>query len=161
METYRVIEFADAYGIEILTARRFTDEEKTRFAGWYRELGMYGVEGPRVDLAYLTIFDMPQRTPDTSFPGCTNRGWIISDEEERAFVALNAARAEAEARKDQEKNQAVESAFRAARSTGKPQKLRSYVSERCLEALDDCSFDHVTEFALPNGGTSKTSTHCY
>lgn len=38
-----VLEYAPSYGIEILRARRFTEEEKTGYLPWFAEIGFTGV----------------------------------------------------------------------------------------------------------------------
>lgn len=51
--------------------------------------------------------------------------------------------------------------YETARETGEPQVLRSYMSDGCLDNLEDCSFDAVTVWAMPDGRTKQTHTHCH
>ena len=50
-------------------------------------------------------------------------------------------------------------AFEKAKKTDKPIKLYSYISDGCLNHSEDCSFDNVTVYAMPNGEI-KTVAHC-
>jgi hypothetical protein len=49
----------------------------------------------------------------------------------------------------------------AAKATGKKQKLSSWVSNQCLDNLDDCSFDHVTRWIDADGKVTQTHQHCH
>ena len=51
--------------------------------------------------------------------------------------------------------------FLLAKETGKPQKIDSFVTDECLEHLEDCSFDIVTKWANPDGTTKTDFSHCY
>jgi hypothetical protein len=49
-----------------------------------------------------------------------------------------------------------------ARATGKPHILRTYVTDRCCNGnSDECSFDHATEYVLPDGSRTTEFRCCY
>lgn len=86
-----VLEYAPSYGIEILRARRFTEEEKAGYLPWFAEIGFTGV-GECEKLPNITWKDLPSRKTDGCFRGCDNHAWIISEEEAASFHKLNADR---------------------------------------------------------------------
>lgn len=94
METFIALEYAPAYEISIMDARRFTEEEKKDFAEWFRDVGMTSV-GPSTYLPGVTWEDLPRRQPDGSFCGCSNHAWIISEAERDHYLALNSERVRA------------------------------------------------------------------
>lgn len=96
----KVIEFAPAYGIKLYEARRFTEDEKTRYAEWFRELGLVAIAGTGVNLDEISWQDLPKdRESCGSFLGCDNYCYEITDEEWQAYIDLNSARAAEKERK--------------------------------------------------------------
>lgn len=88
------IEDASSCHISVQLARRFTSEEKATYAEDYRELGMVCM-GDSTELPYITWDDTPHRKSDGSFLGCSNRAWIISEEEKNQYLTLNEKRQQA------------------------------------------------------------------
>ncbi len=87
-----VVEYDYSFCVaELVEARRFTEEEKSHYAEWFRERGLVAV-GERIPLAELNSNDMPIRHSDGSFCSTTNQAWIVDEQERDAFIALNAAR---------------------------------------------------------------------
>ena len=89
------IEYTDAYGVTIQAARRLTDEEKSHYAAWYKDRALVALDDG-ITLPHIGWQDMPARPADGEFNGCSNRAWIISDDEVETYKRLNAERAEAE-----------------------------------------------------------------
>lgn len=96
--TMLTIEFSPAYGTSIRSARRFTEDEKANYVDWYKDVGLVSL-GDAIDLPHIGWADLPDRPADGEFPGCSNRAWIITDEDAAAYKQLNAERAQAEAAK--------------------------------------------------------------
>lgn len=69
-------------------ARRFTEEEKLKYAKWFQDVGMVAV-GESTKLPFLTWRDLPKREGDGEFPGCNNCAWIITREEADRYIKLN------------------------------------------------------------------------
>ena len=61
------------------------------------------------------------------------------------------------AKENQHRNEKISQ----AKTSGEKQVLYSYVSENCLDNLDDCSFDQVTVWIDEAGKTSQTHIHCH
>lgn len=103
MKKYIVFVWNHSWGpYEILTARRFTEEEKGRWAEWYREVGFYACpespEDPRYELKALSWTDelvksITSRGADGSFPSGGNNVYIITAAERDQLIELNAIRA--------------------------------------------------------------------
>lgn len=98
-ETYRTLEIASGVYYSLQLARRFTAEEKTHYAEWYRDFGFVGLPGSHIDLDCITLCDdndilapITSRKPDGAFKGCSNDAYIISEAEWDALVSRNAAR---------------------------------------------------------------------
>lgn len=94
MDKYLVCEWAYSYGISLTEARRFTDEEKKRYADWFKETGFVSL-GNHVDLEHVTwgelepILNRPLNQTDGSFNGCGNQAYIINQSQWDALVSLN------------------------------------------------------------------------
>ncbi|MEG1492148.1 MAG: hypothetical protein RR394_07830 [Oscillospiraceae bacterium] len=96
---------ADAYGATLLIARRLTEAEKLRYAEWFQKLGFVGMNHEqKITLEYVKWSDMPNRPYDGSFCGCSERIWIISEDEWNEYVSLNERRAKEHADEEREKN---------------------------------------------------------
>ncbi len=67
--------------------------------------------------------------------------------------------AEAEARK-REKAEGERAAYAEAARSGEPKALRSWVDE-CDDPREECSYDHVTVYAMPNGATRMVRQHTW
>lgn len=100
-----VLEYPECYTPNICEARRFTEDEKTRYSEWFRDIGFTRV-GEQIDLPYITWRDLPQRKCDGQFLGCSNSAWILTDAEAEHYKELNAQREEKdEAEKDQKRRE--------------------------------------------------------
>ena len=108
-DIFWVIENCYTLGIYVCQARRLNEEEKKRFAEWYREYGMVSISGHGENaLRFLRWDDCPHREPDGEFAGFGNQAWIISEEEANRYIALNAERE----KETQKKELAEERAWR-------------------------------------------------
>lgn len=88
-----MIESADQWGVSIVPAVPCPPESR---AQWREpDYIFYSSQLHHLKLDNLDWRDMPQRKSDGSFPGCSNMVWWVTDEEARALVALDEARAEA------------------------------------------------------------------
>ena len=101
-----VIENAYAEGISMCEARRFTSEEKLRYSFNFRERGLVGIPDTVIALPHIHWKDLPQRSPDGEFLGCSNEAWIISDVEAAQYQMIEAERAKAEHEKREAKEKA-------------------------------------------------------
>lgn len=92
MKEYLVCEYAAGYGICLTKARRFTDEEKTHCAEWYREKG-FVCTSEHIDLEYICKVDLDEvigdRLEDGSFRGCGNSVYIVTQTEWDTLIELN------------------------------------------------------------------------
>lgn len=89
-----VLEYAYSYGFSICEARRLTESEKSKYADWYKEIGMVSV-GDHIDLPYIQwnhplVSEILHRPEDGQFNGCGNTVRIISVSEKEQLIALNA-----------------------------------------------------------------------
>ena len=73
--------------VSLLVARRLTEEEKSKFAEWCRETMLISLGGEQIVNRTNTVNIVIDRTPDGSFPGCNNRGYLISDDEWDAIIS--------------------------------------------------------------------------
>lgn len=107
------IEHADAYGIDLKAARHNPDDSLRHD---YRPYALVGL-GKTIELPHITWRDLPKRASDGSFLGCSNRAWIITQDEWDDYVARNASRqAEIDRQKREEtERQAAENARRQER----------------------------------------------
>lgn len=121
-----VLEYAPSYGIELVSARRFTDEEKTRYAEWFAETGFVGT-GDCIELNKLTFQDLPRRPSDGSFCGCNNSAWIVSEDEAEMYKKLNAERLD-EADRIQAEEDAEASAMKQAHEQARRDCLAQFDS---------------------------------
>jgi len=62
--------------------------------------------------------------------------------------------------KDEQKRKKRDVAFLTAKQTNTPQVLSSWM-EDCNDPEEQCSLDHVTVYAMPNGTTKKERQHMY
>lgn len=129
------LEYADGYGASIQTARRLTDAEKTHYSDEWKEKIFIGTSD-EIKLDYIKWSDLPKRTPDGAFNGCSNRAWEISEDEKTALIALNDARAEAKtAHENAEEIKEIESAIAEAdKQKDIPTKAEA---ERRMKAYND------------------------
>lgn len=101
-----VLENAYAYGISLCEARKFTPEEKKLYHADFRERGLVGIPGTQEALPHIHWKDLPQRSHDGEFLGCTNAAWIITEKEAAQYRALEEERAKAECEKLEAKEKA-------------------------------------------------------
>lgn len=105
MKEYLTVEYAPGYGIELQQARRFTEEEKKKYAEWYRELGFIPT-GDRIKLEHVKFASLSEvlkgEGADGSFPGSDNYVWIITREQWNRFIELNAVEKEEAEKRERE-----------------------------------------------------------
>lgn len=94
MKEYLVCEVADCYGVSLMHARRFTEEEKLGYVKEYRDRGFVRLsEYPTIELEDINWMDvrnaLNERDSDGSFRGCGNSAYIVTEEEWDELVALN------------------------------------------------------------------------
>ncbi len=66
----------------------------------------------------------------------------------------------AEMKKQEEKETAVQAKFEEAKETGKPVEVQRYTTD-CNNPRKECSTDIITIYAMPDGTTKETRTHTY
>lgn len=85
----RVIVFYSQFPTELCECRRFTEEEKKKYAAWYRDIGLVGT-GNNVEVSEILLKDLePQRESCGSFCGTNNQAYEVTDEEWDALIFLN------------------------------------------------------------------------
>lgn len=95
MEEYLVCEWSLSYGIYLGKARRFTADEKKKYADWFKEYGFAGIKGTDdIKLEYLGIDELEATIPsldkpDGAFSGCSNKVYIINQDQWDRLVALD------------------------------------------------------------------------
>lgn len=94
MKEYLVCQVAFSYGVSLLRARRFTEEEKAHYTGEYRERGFKPTsDSEEVELKELDWKNVRKvlnnRSEDGSFNGCSNFAYIISEKEWDELFVLN------------------------------------------------------------------------
>jgi hypothetical protein len=76
---------------------------------------------------------------------------------------IKAAKVAAENKKletNKVESERIAAIFEKAKETGKKQELKSYMVG-CDGSVEECSFDCITAWAMPDGTTTKMRTHCY
>jgi len=158
------IEWASAYGIEILRATHFADEGLAR---WYACRALRGLRDTSISLPEVGWRDLDNlsRESDGSFQGCDNRAWIIDAQQMAHFIQLNQERVEAKRAADQAELDAEqahrEQCFAEARSTNRAVEISRWMTGDCHSHLSDCSFDLAQEMAQPDGSAQVRYTHCF
>ena len=80
---------------EISSARHLTEVERSRFAPWFAAIALYSVTdttGVALSLNLGEVSDILGRKSSHQFPGCDNRVWILTEDEEAALVAASTAK---------------------------------------------------------------------
>lgn len=75
-------------------------------------------------------------------------------------VEYNRLAEEEKARKKAEKEAALQEKFDEAKRTGKPVIIRRFIVE-CSDPREECSYDEVIEYAMPDGTTKRTQNHTW
>ena len=91
----KVVEVSLPYGIQVMEARRLTEEEKKNYAEWYQEKGFIATLEPiKLDEIHKSdvIAIVGDRSEDGSFNGSGNTAFIISDASWDKLISLNAER---------------------------------------------------------------------
>lgn len=105
MKEYLTVEYAPGYGIGLQKARRFTEEEKKKYAEQYRELGFIET-GDRIKLEHVKFESLSEvlngEGSDGFFPGSDNYVWIITKEQWERFIELNAVEKEEAEKRERE-----------------------------------------------------------
>lgn len=109
MKEYLTCEVAFSYGISLRKARRFSEEEKEKYAEWFRDKGFVCLKSSfNIDLEHITWEDVREvlnnRDDDGSFSGCSNVAYIISQNEWDELVELNAKKRLEKEKKEVEKS---------------------------------------------------------
>ena len=99
METYLTLQWAPAYGKELMKARRLTEEEKKKYHPDYRDRLFIGL-GERVELPHIEVRDLPERHSDGCFLGCSNQAWVITQDEWDRYISLENERSAEEKAKE-------------------------------------------------------------
>lgn len=146
------------------------DSEQIKYAEWLRgNAVMTSIDSKGVA---VKINDSPTAQTITStkpsrfhYGSSESAMWVITPDQEFAIVSECIA-----AKNDRDsKKMAAEAAekdrraaiFAEAAATGKKQVLDSWVTDECTENLSECSFDAATLWALPDGTTKTTYSHCH
>lgn len=98
--------------------------------------------------------------PGAGEPFWTERVAYIPNDRLEAIRAEKAARAAAKAAKKVEAEARRTAAFELARDLGQPAAIRSW-TEGCNDPRQECSLDHVTEYAMPDGTVRLERTHTW
>ena len=149
--------------IGIYEVRKLEGKELEGLAEWYKPFAYAGSETQT--LSNITWKDTPGKKSDGMLPGCNNQIWLLTDEEATNYINLNQVRLDATSAKvlsvEIAKAERINKIYAEAKNTGKPQELRRYISNECLDNLVDCSFDSVVIYAMPDGTEKKTHNHCH
>lgn len=129
----------------------------------------------RVDLKHVTPL-MKDIAKGKFFEyGIGGTAWEITPEQEEQLLteqvpaaeeaakkeAEEAAKKEAEeARKKAEKEALLQEKFAEAKATGKPVVIRRFIVE-CTDPREECSYDEVVEYAMPDGSTKTEQYHTW
>lgn len=151
--------------------REISDEERERYAEWCRDRMVYLARHPEPEqieernspTARRLAYSRETQREEKKLPG-ESRVILISEEDRDAILAECREaedRRRAEERRREEKAEEKERAiYEAARSTGDPQILDSRMSE-CDDPREECSYDHVTVYAMPDGTTQTERQHTW
>ena len=92
MEEYLVCEMNLVYGNQLKKARRLTEEEKTHYMPWFREIGFVGI-GDSVNLEYLSLYQIREilgdRDSDGKFVSSSGDVYIVSQDEWNKMIKMN------------------------------------------------------------------------
>lgn len=88
---FRTAEVTEQYGCDLMWACRFTEEEKTQYSDWFRELGAYSLPaGGRVKVERQAVMQViGSRQADVQFNGCANMAWTITEGEWAEIIRLS------------------------------------------------------------------------
>lgn len=75
-------------------------------------------------------------------------------------VEYNRPAEEEKDRKKAEKEAELQKKFDEAKRTGKPVIIRTYTTE-CSDPREECNYDNVVEYAMPDGSTKRTQHHTW
>lgn len=94
MIEYLVCEWSMCYGVELLKARRFTDEEKKGYNEEFRDLGFVslgkGVQLDEINMQELEeVLNRPLGKVDGYFCGSSNQAYIINQKQWDELIRLN------------------------------------------------------------------------
>lgn len=165
---YRTLEWETSQGVmAIQEAIRPSEDVLEKYADWYKEMALFAT-GERVTLTHFSWQDLKvvfgDRKSTHSFPGCDNRVWVISPEDEAAIMAIETSRADAKNRAEDnmqaEKNAHIRDKLDQAVSTGRDQVLDTWMDD-CDGSASDCSFDSVSKMIRPDGTTYTSRRHCH
>ena len=92
MEEYLVCEMNLVYGNQLKKARRLTEEEKTHYMPWFREIGFVGI-GDSVNLEYLSLYQIREilgdRDSDGKFVSSSGDVYVVSQDEWNKMIKMN------------------------------------------------------------------------
>lgn len=164
---FLVLEIPTYYDNQINYARRFSEKEKEKYSVNFQDRGFSSYSADKnIKISNVTAAEfVKNRTSDGSFCGCDNLVYKITQAEKE--IILETDKIAREATRNQ-KNLTEEKAkakrnviFAKAKSENKRQILASHVTTNCYDPAEDCSFDTITEYALPGGDTETKREHCW
>lgn len=92
MKEYLVCEMNLVYGNQLARARRLTEEEKTHYMPWFREIGFVRI-GDGVNLEYLSLHQIREilgdRDSDGNFVSSSEDVYIVSQDEWNKMIKMN------------------------------------------------------------------------
>lgn len=103
MKEYLVCEMNLVYGNQLAMARRLTEEEKTHYMPWFREIGFVGI-GDSVNLEYLSLHQIREilgdRDSDGKFVSSSGDVYIVSQDEWNKMIKMNEEQGISKKKKD-------------------------------------------------------------
>jgi len=174
LQKYRVLMRSGAFLADqkICTVCLLPEEDQQKYAEWCRgrvvcvsSIGSRkGVEC-RDSATAQAIMESSGKEALYTLASLESRMWFVTPEEEAAILVECAEKAwqrdVAEQAKEQEEKSRVAAIFAKAKAENKPQELERWITEECIENLDECSFDSAVEFAMPDGTRSIQYSHCF
>ncbi len=163
---------------EILHVRRPTQDEINEggWADWYKTLVHYGCpDAPKhkvessehcIYLQHLptAVKVMQDSKSNGSCPGTNNSIYYLTDDEWDAILSEYNTLLDsklAEIIKTEEEDQAkMDNAKAEASRTGQPVYIEGWMAD-CDRSVEDCSTDHISLYAMPDGTVNKTRTHTF
>ena len=136
------------WGNELCVARRLNDEEKKRYAEWYRDYGMAQVE-TILELKHITWEELPHRKSEGSFSASGGSIIILTEEEFLKYYNMEIERTRVEEEEKRKRKEEKEAEKRKA------EKER----DELIAKVDNWEIKERTIF--DEGGRTKEYTHIF
>lgn len=147
--------------VTICDVREPEPHEREQFAAEVRDRMLYsaGRERRLHHVRSDDLFDLLGHHQGYFLPGCSNRVWILTAEQEDALIRLEEARAPQKV-DDTESTRDTAAVATKVRDAGQEQIIRQSLVP-CDDRVKDCSLDVLQVVALPDGRVIRRRIHTH